>query len=391
MNWPAKIKILVITGARADFGLLRSLLMLLKENDCFQLNIAATAGHLVSKLGSTYREIIQEGFNLNVKIKMIPKSDSYFETSKAVGVGIQKISSALEQIIPELIILVGDRYETFAAAASAFMMKIPIVHIHGGELSLGSMDDSIRHAITKLSHIHFTSTKEYARRVIQLGEEPWRVHNVGAPALDLIDNVKSIPKSRLESSLQFDLGKPTIILTYHPATMSLKPPGAAFNLIMEALKEFKGNILITGPNADPGRNEIMSAIQDYLSKSENVRHVVSLGQRKYFSLLPLVTCMVGNSSSGLIEAPSFQLPVLNIGERQKGRVRARNVVDVPCDVTEIKKGLKVVLSSRFRKSLEGLKNPYGDGHSAEKMLKYLLNLPDREKLLAKDFHNVIIN
>ena len=381
-------RVLAITGSRADFGIASSLLRALKDSPKFDLRVVATGGHLVRQLGSTYREIERAGFDIYAKVKLTPAQDTGQAVAEATGQGMARLAGVIGECRPDVVVLVGDRYETLAAASAAYLMQVPVAHVHGGERTIGAMDDAIRHAITKLSHIHFVSTAEYGRRVRQLGEEPWRVRVVGAPGLDALREHELTTVAELTERLGFDPRTPTALVTYHPATLSDEPPGPSFDMIARALSRFDGHIVITGPNTDPGSGDILAAIDRFVARCGCARHIPSLGHTTYLSLLRYARCMVGNSSSGILEAASFRLPVLNIGRRQAGRHRPRNVVDVASTKQAVTRGLAKVTSESFRGSLLGLRNPYGQGLAWKKMMAVLEKMPDRQKLLNKDFRDM---
>jgi len=383
-----KRTIVAVTGTRAEFGIMRSLLLRLRDHQAFRLRIVATAGQLRQELGSTWQEIEAHGFTIDAKVPMRVRADDRQAVAETAGYGAMNLAKVVTELGADLVLLTGDRYEALAAAMAAYLQAVPIIHLHGGELTFGAMDDSIRHAITKLAHVHFTSTAVYARRIRQMGEEPWRVHNVGAPSLDGLRDEKPPGNDELAEIIGFDPAEPTVLLTYHPATAADEPPGRTFRTIARALDAFDGHILVTGPNADPGSREILREIGTWSRRNRRVAHVPSLGHRAYLALLARAVAMVGNSSSGIIEAASFRLPVLNIGDRQAGRLRPRNVVDTAASAAAIARGLRRVLSRRFRRSLRGLRNPYGAGRSAGKMLSVLERLPDRSTLLHKEFRDL---
>jgi UDP-hydrolysing UDP-N-acetyl-D-glucosamine 2-epimerase len=297
-----------------------------------------------------------------------------------------RLAEAISRIDPDGVLLVGDRYETFAAASAAYLCHVPVAHCHGGEITRGAMDDALRHAITKLSHVHFASTEQYAGRIRQLGEEPWRVHVSGAPGLDTLRDAPLLSGAELAPTIGYDPSvEPTAVLTYHPATLADEAPGATFELLARALEMRDLRVVITGPNADPGSEEILAGIRAYTARSDRAMHAPSLGHLRYMSLLACAACMVGNSSSGIIEAGSFALPVVNVGRRQEGRTSGPNVIHVEADAAGIKRGIDQALSDETRQSLEGMENPYGSGRSWEKILNVLGRLPSREALLCKGF------
>jgi len=342
-------KICVITGSRAEYGILYPLLKRIKEDKGLKLQIAAIGMHLSKRFGSTYREIEKDGFKIDRKIPM-PLSDSRVGMAKAVGHGIAGCSKAFAALKPDLLVLLGDRFEIFAAATAAFLSKIPIAHIHGGEVTEGALDDSLRHAITKMSFFHFAATEEYRKRIIQLGEEPSRVFNTGALAVDNIKHTRLLEKDYLEKELNFKFGPKTILITLHPATLDEMPPRIQVQELLSALDSIEGiKVIFTMPNADTGNSDIKRLIKAYVRKKpDRAVNFVSLGRLKYLSVMQYVNAVVGNSSSGIIEAPFFGIPTVNIGDRQKGRVAARSIIHCLPSAHSIRRAINVALSKKFR-------------------------------------------
>jgi len=361
----------------------------LRREKNLDLRLIAAAGHLDPKYGNTVAEIEQDGFVIAARVLMTKTGDSGAAVAKAIGGGIQEFVAAYRQVRPDVVLLLGDRYEMFAAAIAALPMRLPLAHIHGGELTLGAIDDSIRHSITKLSHIHFVATAEYARRILQLGEEPWRVHTTGSPVIDSILSMELLPKDQLELEIGLDLSR-TLLITYHPPTLESDQERALSNLLT-ALAASGHSLLFTGSNADARSGEIIEKIQEFVKKRANARFIPNLGHRKYHSIQKYVPAMVGNSSSGIIEAASFRLPVVNIGTRQAGRLRATNVIDVGTSETEIAKGIAQATSPEFGKSIAQLENPYGDGNASERIVTLLSSIEVDEKLLLKKFVDYPLN
>jgi len=309
--------------------------------------------------------------------------DSREDVAVAIGTGVREFTSAYGRVLPDILLLLGDRYEMFAAAIAALPLRIPVAHIHGGELTFGAIDDAIRHAITKLSHIHFAATSEYAQRIRQLGEESWRVNVTGSPVIDSIVSLESIPRAELESEIGLDLSR-TLLITFHPVTLEDNNAENISNLLT-AVSASGHSLLFTYPNADSHSSEIIRGVRQLVDRTPDARLVPNLGHRKYHSVQKYVAAMVGNSSSGIIEAASFHLPVVNIGTRQAGRVRPANVIDVGCSKEEISRGIERAVSSDFRCSIADIPNPYGDGRAAEKIVSILKSVEIGPALLMKRF------
>ena len=321
-------KICIITGTRAEYGLLYWLMKELQmDKDC-EMQIIVTGMHLSPEFSLTYKEIEKDGFNISKKVEILLSSDSSVGVSKSIGLGIISFSEAFEELKPDICVVLGDRFEIFSAASAAMISRIPIAHIHGGEATEGLIDEAIRHSITKMSHLHFVSTEKYKKRVIQLGEEPKRVFNFGSPALDNINRLKLLNKKKFEESINFQLSENSFLVTYHPVTLDNYSSKKFFNEILSALNHFKNHkIIFTMPNSDTGGRIIIDMINDYVSENNNCISFTSLGQIRYLSALKHIKIVIGNSSSGLIEVPSFKIPTINIGERQKGRVKGNSIID----------------------------------------------------------------
>lgn len=377
------LRVAVVTVGRSDYGIYFPVLRLLRDDQKVDLRLVVAAAHLDPKYGNTVQEIEGDGFSIAARVPMTTRRDSREDIAVAIGAGIQEFTSAYRHIQPDILLMLGDRYEMFAAAIAALPSRIPIAHIHGGELTFGAMDDAIRHSITKLSHIHFAATSEYAQRIKQLGEESWRVHATGSPVIDSILSLESIPRAELEAEIGLDLSQ-TLLITYHPATLEAGPAEHITNLLT-AVSGSGYNLVFTYSNADPHSSDIMRSIKAFVDKSPNARLIANLGHRKYHNLQRYVTAMVGNSSSGIIEAASFHLPVVNIGTRQAGRLRPANVIDVGESKEEICGGIEVAVSSEFRRSIAKLENPYGDGTAAQKIVSVLKAVEIGPALLMKKF------
>lgn len=381
-------KICVITGTRAEYGLLSRLMRLIDESSETQLQIIATNMHLMPEYGNTYKEIETDGFTIDAKVPMPKPSDDAAGVLASMATELDGISKALRRLAPDIAVILGDRYEMHIAATACMLLRIPIAHLHGGEISEGAVDDSIRHCITKMSSLHFTSTEEYRNRVIQLGENPERVFNVGSIGVENLKCVSMIPKSELEDGLGFTFGENTIMVTYHPVTLSDRTPKDEIDDFLSALEEFPTiKVLFTMPNSDQGGDTIKDAIEQYCVKhSARCKAFTSLGIRRYLSTLQYVTAVVGNSSSGILEVPSVHIPTLNIGDRQKGRARAKSIVDVQSDKKSIVEGLNKVLSDGFSRFCKTTTNPYEKERTAENIYKVISAYPLNE-LQHKSFYN----
>lgn len=384
-----KKKIWVVTGSRAEYGLLRPLIKRIDEDGRFKLEIIATGQHLSARYGFTVKDIQRDGFRVNKKVKMFFGGDSRLSISKSVGLGIAKFGEIFSKERPDLLIILGDRFEIFAAAAAAFIFKIPIAHLHGGELTFAAMDDVFRHAITKMSILHFVSTPEYKRRVVQLGEDPHRVFNVGAIGIDNIRDIKFLSRPELERQLGFRLGKKNLLVTFHPATLEDGASVNEFKEFLSALDNLKDvKIIFTKPNADFGSLAICRMIDNYVLKNrDKAKAFVSLGTLRYLSLVEYVDVVAGNSSSGIIEVPSFGKPTVNIGERQGGRVKAASVIDSRLERKEILGAINKALSPGFAGFCKAVTNPYGKGNSAEKIYKAIKKEINNLTGIKKDFYS----
>lgn len=379
-------KICVITGSRAEYGLLSGLMKAIKEDESLELQVIATNMHLSPEFGLTYKEIERDGFFINKKVEMLLSSDTSNATTKSVGLATIGFADAYEDIKPDMIVVLGDRFEILAAVSAALFYKIPVAHLHGGEITEGAYDDCIRHAITKMSHLHFTSTEEYRRRVIQLGEDPKRVFNVGAPGIENIKKVLLMNKKELESTLDgFTINDKTILITYHPVTLENSTAEEQIQNLLSALDEYPDiKIIFTLPNSDTDGRIIIRLINEYVSKHpEKAIAYPSLGLKRYLSALQFVKVVVGNSSSGIIEVPSFGIPTLNIGDRQKGRIAADSVINCGTSKKDILEGLEKVLNSGHIE----IHNPYEGKDTTADILHVLKTYP-LEGLIQKTFYNL---
>lgn len=362
-------KVAVFTGTRAEYGLLYWLLKDLQQDSEIELQLLVSAMHLSPEFGMTYQQIETDGFTITEKVEMLLSSDSAVGTAKSIGLGVLGFADALERMKPDVLVVLGDRFEALAVTQAAMILRIPIAHIHGGEITEGAYDDAIRHAITKLSLLHFTSTEAHRNRVIQLGEHPSRVFNVGAVGLDHLQRSKMFSLAELSASLNFKLEQPYFLVTYHPVTLASEPAKASFENLLKALDAFpQHQIILTYPNADDGGREIIPLLEAYAKQQPSrVLAIPSLGQKRYLSAVKHAAAVVGNSSSGIIEVPSFKVPTVNIGERQRGRLAAESVFSCPSNTAAIIETLQLGLKS----DLTQVANPYGKGKASEAILKQL--------------------
>jgi UDP-hydrolysing UDP-N-acetyl-D-glucosamine 2-epimerase len=382
-------KICVVTGSRAEYGLLSRLMRMIRDDTGLCLQIIATNMHLSPEFGHTYREIEKDGFRIDKKVEMLLSSDTANATTKSVGLGVIGFADAFEDLKPDLLLVLGDRYEILAAVTAALFYRIPVAHLHGGEVTEGAYDDSIRHAITKMSHLHFTSTDEHRKRVIQLGEEPGRVFNVGAIGIDNIKHLKLLSLKEIEESLNFQIGEKCVMVTYHPVTLEDNTSEWQMENLLKALESIQDlRIIFTLPNSDTNGRIIIQMINQFVERNrDRSLAVASLGQIRYLSLLQYVTAVVGNSSSGIIEVPSFGIPTINIGNRQKGRLKSDTVVDCSPEYEDIRKKLLLVISSEFRENLVKIENPYRKDDTASEILT-IIKKRDLTHLVKKSFYNI---
>lgn len=383
-------KICVFTGTRAEYGIMSRLFRLIDNDPDLQLQIIATNMHLSPEFGLTYKEIKADGFHIDKKVEMLLSSDTPNGTVKSMGLALIGFADALEDLKPDVAVILGDRYEMLAAAEACLIYKIPVAHLYGGEITEGAYDDAIRHCISKLSHLHFTSTDEYRNRVIQLGESPERVKYVGALGVDNIRNEEIMPLEELEYSLKFKLGEKFLLVTFHPVTMENATAAEQCDSLLKVLSEINSNyqLLFTLPNSDTDGRVIIQKIRDYVAKnSDKAFAITSLGKKRYYSALKYTTAVVGNSSSGLVEAPSFNIPTLNIGNRQQGRTRGETVIDVPATLEGMREGLKIALSHEFIAKCKTATNPYEKANTLETIFNTIKTYP-LENLVQKSFYDL---
>ncbi|UCC67762.1 MAG: UDP-N-acetylglucosamine 2-epimerase (hydrolyzing) [Armatimonadota bacterium] len=379
-------RIAALTTSRAEYGLLRGLLGRLHRHPGFALQVLVSGSHLAPTHGHTIDAVEADGVPIARRIPTLLAGDTPLEAAESAGLGLILLGQALADLRPDALVLLGDRYELLPAAAAAAVFGVPITHIHGGEVTLGALDDGIRHALTKLSSYHFVATRDSARRVMQMGEPRNRVFRVGALSVDAIRETPRITRSRLQEHFGMRLDRPVAVVALHPETRSELSPRDHARALVRALERFGLTAVITYPNADPGREDILQELRGYKRRHpDRTRLVASLGQTLYYSVLAQADLMVGNSSSGLVEAPSFRVPVVNIGDRERGRERARNVIDCRPEPDCIARAIQRALSSRFRQTLRGLRNPFGDGHAAERIVRALSRVPLGHEALVKGF------
>lgn len=382
-------KICVVTGTRAEYGLLRWVMQGIKEAPDLALQVIATGMHLAPEFGLTYRAIEEDGFTIDRKVDMLLSADSAAGVTKSLGLAVCGFADALDSLRPDLLLVLGDRYEILAAASAALIARIPIAHLHGGELTEGAFDDAIRHSITKMSHLHFVAAEPYRQRVIQLGEDPARVFNVGGMGIDSILRLPLLDRAALEESLDFRLGRRNLLVTFHPATLE---PGSAGRQMGELLNALEGlddtHIIFTMPNSDTESRGLFDMVRQFVDACPATRKAyTSLGQLRYLSCIRWMDGVVGNSSSGLAEVPSFRKGTVNIGDRQAGRLRAASVIDCPPERAAIGAAIARLYSPAFQDSLARTENPYGTGGASEKIVRQL-QATDFAGLLRKHFHDL---
>ena len=382
-------KICVVSGTRAEYGLLRWVMEGIRESEQLELQVIATGMHLSPEFGLTYREIEQDGFHIDRKVEMLLSADTPSSISKSMGLAMIGFADALEQQNPDLVLVLGDRYEIFAAASAAMIARIPIAHLHGGETTEGAFDEAIRHSITKMSHLHFVATEEYQKRVIQLGEHPDRVFQVGGLGIDNIMRLPLLNRQELEQALDFQLGNQNLMITFHPVTLEKETSAWQMQELLKTLVlQQDTHLIFTMPNADTDGRVLFKMIEGFVHQQPETRKAfTSLGQLRYLSCLRYVNAVVGNSSSGLTEAPSFRIGTINIGDRQRGRLKAKSVIDCEPKQQSIQKAFERLYSNAFQEQLASVQNPYGEGGASAAIVKILEKLPF-EDLLKKQFYDL---
>ena len=375
----------VVTVARSDYGHLVPLLEALRDCPDVALQLHVAGGHLSPRFGETVRAIEADGWPIAARVETVGASDAAVEVAAGLGAGVAGFARALERTRPDLLVLLGDRGEMLAAAVAALPLVIPVAHLHGGEITEGAIDEQARHAITKLAHLHFPAAEAYARRIRQMGEEPWRVHCLGAPGLDRFARPAALSREDLARRIGLPLRRPTLLVTFHPATLAPGEAGQHTAELAAALETVDGDVVITYPGADAAYDAVIRRFEALAASRPGTRVVPALGEDGYGAMLREADVMVGNSSSGLIEAPTFALPAVNVGIRQRGRVRGANVIDVEAAREEIVAGIRRALDPAFRAGLRGLANPYGDGHAAPRIARVLREVELGPRLLRKRF------
>ena len=383
-----KRSIAVVTGTRAEYGLLRHLIKLINNSHEFELQLIVTGSHLSKKFGETYKEIEGDGFIINRKIDLLLVSDTPLGLAKSTSIGLAGFGEAFDTIKPDLVLVLGDRFEILSAVIAAMFARIPIAHLHGGELTEGVIDEAIRHSITKFSHLHFVGNDEYRKRVIQLGENPNMVFNVGGLGVAAIKNINLLSKFELENSLGIKFKNKNLLITFHPVTLEKNSSLFQMSELLDALSDLEDTCLIfTMPNADTDSRIIFNLIEDFVSKNKNAHVFTSLGQLRYLSCVAQVDAVIGNSSSGLTEVPTFNKATINIGSRQKGRIQSNSVINCHPISIDIKNSIKKSYTDQFKDLLMSTKNPYGDGGAAQRIIN-ILSLVDFSSLIHKEFFDL---
>lgn len=381
-------KIAVVTGTRAEYGLLRWLMRDIDQDPHLQLQVLVTGMHLSPEFGETFREIEADGFRIARKVDMLLSSDAPAAIGKSMGLGVIGFADALRDLQPDVLLVLGDRFEILAAVNAALVARIPVAHLHGGEATEGAVDDAIRHAVTKMSHLHFVAAQAYRARVIQLGERPDRVYCVGGLGVDAIKRIELLDRSTLENRLGFRFKARNLLITFHPETLSSTPPAEQLSELLAALEPLSDTgLLFTYPNADAGGRALIDLLKAFVSRCPQARMFPSLGQQGYLSCMAVCDGVVGNSSSGLLEAPSFGKGSINIGDRQKGRLQAASIINCRADRAALSVAIDRLFSAEFQQGLTDVVNPYGDGGASGRIVEVLRHA-SLEELLLKGFHDL---
>jgi GDP/UDP-N,N'-diacetylbacillosamine 2-epimerase (hydrolysing) len=381
-------KICVVTGTRADYGLLRWVLKGIKDDADLNLQIIATGMHLSPEFGFTYKAIEADGFEIDRKVEMLTSSDTPVGIAKSMGLGMIGFADVLNELKPDLMVVLGDRFEIFAAASTALVARIPVAHLHGGETTEGAFDEAFRHSITKMSHLHFVAADEYKQRVIQLGEQPEHVFLVGGLGIDNIKRLQLLSRNALEADLGFKFGKNNLLITFHPVTLEDANAETQMKALLAALAKLEDTQLIfTMPNADTDGRTLIKMVEQFASQYTNAHAFTSLGQLRYLSCIAQVDGVVGNSSSGLAEVPSFKKGTINIGDRQRGRLQATSVINCEPNQESIADAINILYSSSFQVDLSQVRNPYGEGGAAEKVVNTLKSI-DIKNIVKKAFYDL---
>jgi UDP-hydrolysing UDP-N-acetyl-D-glucosamine 2-epimerase len=378
----------VVSVARSDYGIYLPILRAIQADPELQLHLILAGMHLSPEFGMTANTVVSDGFAIADRVEMLVSSDSPEGVAKSMGLGTIGFAQSFARYSPDILVILGDRFEMHAAAVAAVPFKLPMAHIHGGESTEGLIDEAMRHSMTKMSHLHFASTQFYADRIVQMGEEPWRVTVSGAPSLDNLNAFTPLPAKEVDAKYGIDSSSPLLVVTYHPVTLEYEDTDRQMEELLGALDTVGIPVVFTYPNSDTYGRRVIDHIDRFTKSHPNSRAVTNLGTRDYFTLMSRATAMVGNSSSGIIEAASFKLPVVNIGNRQRGRVHASNVIDTGYSRSEIQKAITEATSPEFKAGLDGLTNPYGDGHATERIIHQLKTVAIDERLLLKAFFQV---
>jgi len=378
----------VVTGSRAEYGLLRWLMQEIRDDSRLRLQVVVTGMHFAARFGTTYREIVADGFEIDAKVDMLLDADDPVSVTKSIGRGVIGFADVFQNLQPDLLVVLGDRFEILAAAQAAVFAQIPIAHIHGGELTEGVIDDSVRHAVTKMSQLHFTAAEPYRRRVIQMGEDPARVFNVGALGVENVKRTEPLSRKDFESAIGMPLGDFPLLVTFHPETLDRDRDGSIVALLAALDQFLEGRIIFTSPNADSGGQAIADAIDRYVGvRSERATLCRSLGHTHYVTALAHVRAVIGNSSSGIIEAPAAGVPTVNIGDRQKGRLRSASIIDCEAKTPAIAEAIRRALSPEFQRIAKATVPTYGVGDAARRIHEILATAP-LGQLARKAFHDV---
>lgn len=381
-------KICVVTSSRADYGLLRWVMQGIKDDPKLSLQVIATGMHLSPTFGLTYRVIEEDGFRVDSKVEILGFSDSPVAIAESMALALAGTARAFSELKPDLVVVLGDRFEIFAATAAALVSKIPVAHLHGGETTAGAFDEAFRHSITKMSHLHFVATDEYRSRVIQLGENPKNVYLVGGLGIDSIKNLPLLSREELEGQLGIEFGAKSLLITFHPVTLDVESPENQMKELLAALSQLNDTTLIfTMPNADTGGHVLIKMIEDFVGQNENAKVFTSLGQLKYLSCISYVDGVVGNSSSGITEVPTFKKGTINVGDRQLGRTQAASVINCEPIEKDIERAIKTLYSLEFKSNLAATISPYGEGGASARVVKALKEAA-LEGIIKKTFHDL---
>lgn len=386
-----KKNICIITGTRAEYGLLCPLIKKINEDEQLNLQLVVTGMHLSPEFGLTYKQIEEDGYKIDEKVEILLSSDTSIGISKSMGLAMISFSEVFDRLKPDMVIVLGDRYEIFSAVSVANISRMPVCHLHGGETTEGAFDENLRHSITKMSYLHFTSTEEYRKRVIQLGESPDRVFNVGAIGIENIKKMNLLSKEELERSIDFKLDKKYAIVTFHPVTLENNTAKNQFKELLLALDSIKDlKVIFTKANSDTDGRIINNMIDEFvLTDKERFISFTSMGSLRYLSAIKYSNVVIGNSSSGIVEVPSFNKPTINIGDRQKGRIQAKSIINCDPVKQEIEKAIEKALSKEFLENIKDIKNPYGDGNVSNKIMEKIKYFLENDKInLKKKFYDL---